>query len=489
MSARSPLQPFIILGVVAVVPALVLAGAWRWAANRAANAQDGYPTPVESVASQPTPSAAMSTGLLSYRRHADAISLGMNLSAFRSAVAPVINSINQNSCVAISLDGQSVGEKNLDQSVLPASNEKVPVAAVALDVLGADFTYRTVVMGTPPTGGIIDGDIVLVGGGDPLLSGDWYATSGLERMPVFNATSLDQLARDLAATGVTEIRGGVVGDASRYDDEYFAPGWGDGVGGIEAGPYDALLANDATVYQDPLRGSNPAESAARDFIRALRDAGITVTGGASAGVAPAGLSELVAIESLPLSDIVTEMLTNSDNNTAELVLKELGYQMTGQGTRQAGLDVLRSTIESWGINLEGVVFADGSGLSRDNRMTCRAMMGILSHGGLDGEVGQAMSVAGQRGWLEYAFADTPMVGRLRAKTGTLRNPPVDVDPPAVKALSGFVAVEGGPPIQFSLILNGPSVADVGEYGPIWDALATALSSYPAAVSPAQLGPR
>ena len=89
------------------------------------------------------------------------------------------------------------------------------------------------------------GDIYVVGGGDPVLSGDWYATSNLERYPVFNATSFDTLADGLVAAGVTRIDGRVLGDGTRYDDEFFAPGWGAGVAGLEGGPYDALMANDS----------------------------------------------------------------------------------------------------------------------------------------------------------------------------------------------------------------------------------------------------
>ena len=114
--------------------------------------------------------------------------------------------------------------------VLPASTEKLVVAAVALEVLGETFTFTTRVVGPAPVGGVVTGDVYVVGGGDPLLSGDWYATSNLERYPVFNATSFDALADGLGRRlGVTRIDGQVLGDGTRYDDEFFAPGWGAGV--------------------------------------------------------------------------------------------------------------------------------------------------------------------------------------------------------------------------------------------------------------------
>ena len=183
-----------------------------------------------------------------------------------------------------------------------------------------------------------------MGGGDPLLSGEWYPDSGLDRFRAFNITSLDQLGRDLAAAGVTQIEGVVRGDGSRYDDEFYAPGWGGGVAGLEAGPYDALLVNDSRVLGDDQRGADPNEAGAREFVRILTGQGVTVTGGSGTGVAPAGIDVLASIESLPLSAVIEEMLTNSDNNTAELMVKEIGLATAGVGTRQAGLDAIASTV-------------------------------------------------------------------------------------------------------------------------------------------------
>jgi D-alanyl-D-alanine carboxypeptidase/D-alanyl-D-alanine-endopeptidase (penicillin-binding protein 4) len=85
-----------------------------------------------------------------------------------------------------------------------------------------------------------------------------------------------------------------------------------------------------------------------------------------------------------------------------------------------------------------------------------------------------------------------MVGRLRAKTGTLSNPPVEADPPAVKALAGYVDPrEGAGPgtIEFVLIANTPEVTDEGIYQPLWAALGERFATYPTGPSPESLGPR
>ena len=487
---RSGVHPLVIVSLIAAIPALVLWGLWRWSSDRADIAADAVP-PVDASAPEPEPdpSVELSTQLLSLRRTATVLSRDLNLDAFRTAVQPLLNVVGDRSCAAVSLDGTFVGAQNADRVVIPASNQKIFVAAVAEQVLGPDFVYTTRVVGPSPSGGVITGDVFLVGGGDPLLSGEWYEDAELDRFPPFNITSLDALARELAAAGVTQIAGAVRGDGSRYDDEYYAPGWGGGVAGLEAGPYDALLVNDARVRGDDQRASDPNEAGAREFVRILAEQGIVVTGGSSSGVAPDGANELAAVDSQPLPAIIAEMLTNSDNNTAELMVKEIGLAVTGAGTRIAGLEVIGNTIAEWGVDVTGLELGDGSGLSLDNRTTCTTMLGVLQHVGPDSATAQGLAVAGTTGTLIDIFGDTALAGRLRGKTGTLNNFPIDEDPPAVKALSGFLPVDGGGAIEYTLLLNGPTISDQSEYRPVWAELVSALDSFPAVAGPAALGPR
>ncbi len=493
MTTQRSINPLAVLAVAALIPAAVLWGMWQWSSNRADIAEDAVPAlaedaPVGDAPVEP-PTVALATGLLSFRRAASELSRDLNVSAFESALAPFLDAVNDRSCAAVSLDGRLVGSKNADLVVIPASNQKILVAAVALEVLGADFTYTTTVVGTQPVDGVINGDIYLVGGGDPLLSGEWYPDSDLDRLAVFNITSIDELARQLVAAGVTQINGSVIGDGSRYDDEFFAPGWGGGVAGLEAGPYDALLVNDARVRGDDQRGSDPNEAGAREFARILAEQGISVSGGTATGTATEDRTPLASVSSLPLPAAIAEMLTNSDNNTAELMVKEIGLAASGTGSRTAGLDAIAATIADWGVDTTGLVLGDGSGLSLDNRLTCSTMLGVLQRVGFDSAVGQGLAVAGQTGTLNDIFGETAVSGRLRGKTGTLNNPPFDEDPPAVKALSGYLPVDGGGAIEYVLILNGPTINDQREYRPIWAEMVSAFTSFPAVASPAVLGPR
>ena len=480
--------PVIVLVSVAVVPALALFALHSWSSDQQ-EANDAAPV-IDQTVEVSAPSPVLSTGVIAFRRAPTIISRELNIGAFTAETSAFLGSLNDRSCGAVSVDGIAVGDRNADLAVIPASNQKLPVAAAALERLGVDHRYTTTVVAPSlPAAGVVAGDLFLVGGGDPLLSSGWYPTSNLELNPVTSPTSLDALADRVVAAGVTSITGSVVGDGSRYDDEYFAPGWGDGVAGLEGGPYDALMANDSRVLGDPLRGSDPNESAAREFTLMLEARGVDIGEAAAAGTAPPDAVDIASIESAPLSDVIAEMLGNSDNNTAEMVVKELGYTTAAPGTREAGLAVVRQQLIDWGVDVTPIVLVDGSGLSLDNRLTCQALLTVLQRTGFDTPIGQGLPIAGQTGTLASIFVDHPIAGRLRGKTGTLNNPPFNVDPPAVKSLAGYLPIEGGSVIEYALVLNGPTVSDQSEYRPTWDALADSLDTYPAGASPAELGPR
>lgn len=480
----------IVLFLVALIPAVGLFALRDWADGRAQ--QDEALTiapPPTNVVDPPLPDPPLPTGLFSYRRLPTVVSRDINLDRFVADTAPFLATLNDRSCFSLSVDGSPVGSYNGSTAVLPASSQKIIVGEVALEVIGPDTRFTTRVVADPiDDTGTIQGDLVIIGGGDPLLSSDWYPTSGLERRPVLSPTSLDTLADRVRDAGITRVTGSVLGDGSRYDDEFFAPGWGVGVAGLEAGPYDALLANDGRVLGEDLRVDEPNAGAAREFTRLLRDRGIVVDGDAVASSgAGDGLAEVASIDSAPVTDVVAEMLTNSDNNTAELLMKEIGLVESGEGTREAGAAAIMATLASWNVPTDGVVFGDGSGLGLGNRLTCDALVAVLQRSSPTDDMGAGLPVAGRTGSLSDVFGDHPVAGRLLGKTGTLNNPPFNQDPPAVKALAGYLPVDGGGAVEYALILNGPTISDQSEYRPIWSDLVDLLDTYPAGATPADLG--
>lgn len=476
-------SPVIVLVSMSITVSMALAVGWQWAESKTK-----LPA-AESAVLQPgdTDGLALTTPVLSVRRAPAVLSRRLDVTAFQQSLQPLLAGLNNTSCVAVSVDGQLIAQRTATLPVIPASNMKLVTAAVAVEVLGAFFIYTTTVTGEIGTGGVVNGDIYLVGGGDPLLTtDDWLAASG-EAEPPINTTRLEDLADAVVARGVTQITGNVVGDGSRYDDEWFAPSWGNEVKGSESGPYDALMVNDVT---DKL--ADPAQNAAQTFLTLLQQRGVRIDGEGRSGTA-LDATELASVNSHELALVVQELLTTSDNNTAEMLLKEIGLESSGVGSREAGSKVVQTTLQQWDVPTNGIVLADGSGLSNDNRLTCAAVLAVLQHGSSDDVVGQGLPIAGVSGTLADSFLDSPLKGRLIAKTGTLANSANTTrtsDPPAVKALSGYVVVDGGGTIEFSLILNGQTVTDIGEFGKVWyEQLGPALASYPATATVGDLSPR
>jgi D-alanyl-D-alanine carboxypeptidase/D-alanyl-D-alanine-endopeptidase (penicillin-binding protein 4) len=378
------------------------------------------------------------------------------------SLSETVQLVPDQSCLVVSVEGQRIAAVRPNISIIPASNMKLLTAAVALEVLGPDFVYTTKVVGLQD-GNQIVGDMWLVGGGDPVLSTMAYPTT--ESYPTLHPTHIESLVDAISAAGITNITGNIVGDESRYDTERFTPSLGLGVRTTEVGPLGSLLLNDGVVLASPIKPDQPALAAAQEFSRLLTERGITVSGTASVGMASSDLPVIASINSAPMKNIVAEMLTNSDNNTAELVLKEIGLSKLASGTRLAGIQVMQTTLQEMGYLLDGVVIVDGSGLDRGNRLNCALLASILERDGGFGVIGTGLAVAGKSGTLKDLLGDSIASDRLHAKTGTLTG---------AKALSGFVVYTADKAISFALILNGAGVSNQGEYRPIWNGLARAL---------------
>ena len=233
---------------------------------------------------------------------------------------------------------------------------------------------------------------------------------------------------------------------------------------------EAAGVSKATVSR-VLRNQGPVSSQARQAVlRAVQEVGYTPNRVARS------LKERV---SSVIGVVVAEMLTNSDNNTAELILKEIGFSTRQTGTREAGIAAVTELLTADGLSVDGFVMSDGSGLDRANRLSCRLLMEILGSDGGFGDIGSGLSVLGKVGTLRDVLIDSPAAGRLYAKTGTLTD---------VKTLSGFTRYSESLAVRFALLLNGKGVSNQGVYRPIWTALANALASVSEIPSPTQLAP-
>src|SRR6056297_2582758 len=376
--ARYPRAPLLMLVVLGLVPVVLLTVLALWSDEQA----DTYEAARQAADSGsdtgdgPSVATPLVTPLVDYRRTPRQIVVVSDANRLADAMAPMLTFVGDESCVAVSVDGRLVTARNAATPVIPASTQKLLVAAVALEVLGPEYRFTTTVSALPVVDGVIDGDLFLVGGGDPLLTADDFPIAD-DRYPAFATTSLDRLADAVVGSGVTTVRGSVVGDGTRYDDQWVIASWADGVALVDAGPYDALLVNDARILGRSSRQNDPNEAAAREFVRLLQARGVQVNGGWESGVADPAAQPIGSVESAPLSTVVAEMLTTSDNDTAEMLVKELGVADSGQGTLAGGLNVIDRTLRAWGVPMDGVRLVDGSGLSASNRVTCAALLAVL----------------------------------------------------------------------------------------------------------------
>jgi len=472
--ARQANNPLAALAFITAFPAVVLFGAWRFA-----NSQDDSAPPAPDVVAE-LPANAPQTPVLSARRTPAVLARETSAAAFEEALRPLGGAVLPGSCAGVAVDGVTTLSDGIETPVTPASTLKFIVASVALDVLGPDHVFTTEVRAEIAADGSIV-SLYLVGGGDPLLSSNWYPDDAqYNRFPQQPATSLDALADAVKAAGVNQIAGNVIADVTRYDAEYYPPGWEIALRNVEGGPISALTVNDGWVRGDSARVTDPGAGAAREFYRLLVERGITIAGQPATGATPTGLATLAKVTSAPLIQVVGEMLQNSDNNTAEMMLKEIGFVARGSGSRASGLGVVEDKLAEWAVPMTGVVLDDGSGLSRKNKMTCDAFLAVLSRYSVDDPLVSVLAVAGQTGTLEPYFGDTAVAGRLFGKTGSLNG---------VKALIGYVSAPGGSTITFALLLESPGIDEAASFRPLWEGpLASALGSYPAGPNADQLAP-
>ena len=410
-----------------------------------------------------------------------------------------------------------------EKLLLPASNEKVITLAAAADRLGWDFTFTTELSAVGPVdGGVLYGDLVVTGSGDPSLD-DWDG----------KATALFRdWAAQLKAGGISVVTGRVVGDDNRLPDTTLGSGWAwDDLDRSFAAAMGALQFNQNTArlfvapgvaVNDPAlarlepaasglalnsgvrtaaaqgalvletrrgagspvleaRGTIPlgAQSIVRNvsvvnptlyFARALREAliasGIDIRGDAADidDVADSSVLDrrtaILTYRSAPLSVLAVTLMKTSQNLYAETLLQAAG-----------GPPAVRERLAAWGVENGSVVVADGSGLSRYNMATAAAVTAILSHVYRDerlrGPFDASLPVAGRDGTLANRMKGTAAEGNAHAKTGAFSN---------ARGLAGYVRSADGEPVVFSILANNfGTTADVIEQAA--DAIVVKLAEF------------
>ena len=403
--------------------------------------------------------------------------------------------------------GERIVAHDADKGFMTASNMKLVSTAVALATLSPSFRWKTRVVASPlalATDGVVAGDVFLVGGGDPSLGGPPSASGdGLDALA-------EQLHRRGVRRITGSVRGDASGEPfpiygsgwqwDYLEEDYAAPSCGldyalnvaevrvhattDGnAATISCSPDVALpwlelrvatVAKDAPTkirfhrvphsdrvvvegsiaegskpYRVPAAVGDPAQFAAAAFATALRRRGIVVEGGAPTSMrAPQDGVELASHASAPLSEVAVPLLANSINLYAEQAWRAAAFHGKGLGTFADCERHAVATLASLGVPTEGLVLADGSGLSRRTLVQPRQFVALLAHAHGDAaraSLRKGLPVAGESGTLRSRFQRGAAKGHVRAKTGFISH---------VVALSGYVDKEdGSAPFTFSVLCN------------------------------------
>jgi D-alanyl-D-alanine carboxypeptidase/D-alanyl-D-alanine-endopeptidase (penicillin-binding protein 4) len=436
----------------------------------------------------------------------------------QEALAARIDSILENARLGkspiavkvVSLDtGETIYERNGRRLMVPASNTKLFTTAAALHYLKPDFKIKTsfYLDGALSEKGVLNGDLIIYGRGDPNISG---------RFTDRPTSIFEQVAETLKSLGLREVTGDVIGDDSYFDGCYYGPWPADDSHKWYAARVSALSFNDncidicvapgksagekpritqspGTSYANILNmasttsrrnnsvwaasgggGSDvqvhgkiwtgmkeevlnfpvetPALYTATVFKETLERKGISVHGRAReleneiGSAVPAGAVPAIDWESLPLSEMIKVVNKRSQNLHAELLLKQVGRSGGCGATFEGGVRAVHEFAKLTGIPVEEIDLHDGSGLCRSNQVTADAIIRLLQY--MDRSPWQktyreSLATAGADDSLRNLSHVVPQ-GTVMGKTGSLRG---------VFAFSGY-ADSKTERFAFSIIGNG-----------------------------------
>jgi D-alanyl-D-alanine carboxypeptidase/D-alanyl-D-alanine-endopeptidase (penicillin-binding protein 4) len=335
--------------------------------------------------------------------------------------------------------GKAVYSVGTAKPYMPASTLKLLTTVSALETLGPDhwFTTKTV---SPSSGSVI-----LVGGGDPLLTTkrptdplDFPARASLQDLAA-------STARALRAKGVLSVTLGY--DASLFTGPAANADWEpkyltEGI----AARTSALWVDEGRLKPGlAKRADSPPLAAATAFAGLLRAAGIKVAASIKPATATSAAAGLAQVRSASLGDIVEYINLHSDNDGAEVLLRQVGLATDNGGSYTGGVKGVRDTLTGLGLDVSKARIDDGSGLSRTNQVPLDLLAGAVRVAVAKPELRHLVSglpIAGFTGSLQVRFAGPGAgagTGIVRAKTGTLTS---------VHSLAGLVRDRTGTVLVF-----------------------------------------
>lgn len=323
--------------------------------------------------------------------------------------------------VSVRLNGTAIYSHTDGERRIPASNEKLLMSIALLSKASPNSRVPTIaaVRKGAIVDGVVNGDVWLLGRGDPTVTdGGKYA-----RSLYLKPTRVGKLARRIEKAGVRKVIGSVIGSTGYFAHDWFAPGWKQQFPTEEV-PMPTALTFDGNRVGDT-HIADPERRAAQALTKRLRGLGIAVKGRPAQDNPPNGLRRITKIKSRRLRTLLTFMNRQSSNFFAEVLGKRLGIEFFGKpGTIDKGGRAIAAYAAQHGVKL---VAEDSSGLSYSNRVSPRGigkLLGVAEQRSWFGPLRNSLADGGQ-GTLEDRLAGV----RLRAKTGTLED---------ISALSGWV---------------------------------------------------
>jgi D-alanyl-D-alanine carboxypeptidase/D-alanyl-D-alanine-endopeptidase (penicillin-binding protein 4) len=408
-----------------VVLVLLLAGGAYWFDLGPRWFGFDYPSPVDEPAEVAPPAgltlpeAARAPAVAGPETEAPA-----DPAAVRRALTPLLRArkmLGPDVAVAVmDLSDGTVVHRAGPRRVVPASTMKLLTATAALEHLGGEHRFRTTVVT-----GAGRRDIVLVGGGDPFLARRPVTDDDTYPARADVTTLARSTARSLHDLGRTKVRLGY--DATLFSGPAVSPNWpGNYVPENVVSPISALWVDEGRRPDSYVRSDDPAAAAAPAFAAALERRGDEVMGAPTPERADPEATELAAVESAPLVQIVQRVLEVSDNEGAEVLARQAAIAAGEPGSFAGGARTAEATLRDLGITTGGARILDGSGLSRQDRLRPEALVQVIrtaadpDHPELR-TVLTGMPVAGFTGSLSSRFdSGAPAgLGLVHAKTGTL----------------------------------------------------------------------
>ncbi len=374
--------------------------------------------------------------------------------------------------------GDTLYSKNAGKLFMPASNLKIITGAAALTLLGPEYTYKTTFL----TNGerrdsLLDGDLLVIGRGDPTVS---------DRMRVLATTVMDALADSLRAHGIRQVTGSIARVGNAFPDSIYGYGWQwDDLGEYYGAGVDELIFNEGmapTTLRPPpdtVRDSlysGPAKDPAKAYLDALKDGlvrkGIKLDGGVMDSILPTPfkMDTVFVLTSPPLRDILPAMMKKSQNQIAEIMLRTIGLERTGIGKADSARRIVGDQLLAWGVQPDGFIIRDGSGLSDSDLLTPETIVRVLDRIQRDTAFAtyyNALPIAGVDGTLDKRMKGTPAEGNVHAKTGTLAK---------ARNLSGYVTTADGERLIFSVLANNTTAPGSMVTG-VADQIGAALAAY------------